>query len=282
MSEKHLKMVVYLYVKIKAHEKSSILIAKAKTKISRKEKSLKSHKRKIEEGRCQGYGKDYTPFILVREYKGRGTASVIWDPFEERLIHCLSQTEVAVYETIRWQDNVEHIREQYLLDTDRMNAIAEELGMKKAPWWTTDFLVDYDDGSKTAFSVKYDRSAFDPNKRTYRGKESRLHNLVMRQRAEQIYWESQKVRFKLVTNEDINQVLVWNVKSVMSYYESFKVISKEQKLKYLIAHKYVYIPMDKQILDFHEIVERAGFDVDELYKRVLVARDLHEEITERR
>ena len=40
--------------------------------------------------------------------------------------------------------------------------------------------------------------------------------------------------------------------------------------------------MDKQILDFHEIVERAGFDVDELYKRVLVARDLHEEITERR
>ena len=154
--------------------------------------------------------------------------------------------------------------------------------MKKAPWWTTDFLVDYDDGSKTAFSVKYDRSAFDPNKRTYRGKESRLHNLVMRQRAEQIYWESQKVRFKLVTNEDINQVLVWNVKSVMSYYESFKVISKEQKLKYLIAHKYVYIPMDKQILDFHEIVERAGFDVDELYKRVLVARDLHEEITERR
>lgn len=56
---------------------------------------MKSHKRKIEEGRCQGYGKDYTPFILVREYKGRGTASVIWDPFEERLIHCLSQTEVA-------------------------------------------------------------------------------------------------------------------------------------------------------------------------------------------
>lgn len=47
---------------------------------------MKSHKRKIEEGRCQGYGKDYTPFILVREYKGRGTASVIWDPFEERLI----------------------------------------------------------------------------------------------------------------------------------------------------------------------------------------------------
>lgn len=89
------------------------------------------------------------------------------------------------------------------------------------------------------------------------------------------------MRFKLVTNEDINKVLVWNVKSVMSYYESFKVISKEQKLKYLIAHKYVHIPMDKQILDFREIVKRAGFDIDELYKRVLVARDIHEEITER-
>lgn len=38
LSEKYLKMVVYLYVKIKAHEKSSILIAKAKTKINRKEK----------------------------------------------------------------------------------------------------------------------------------------------------------------------------------------------------------------------------------------------------
>ena len=38
LSENHLKMVVYLYVKIKAHEKSSILIAKTKTKINRKEK----------------------------------------------------------------------------------------------------------------------------------------------------------------------------------------------------------------------------------------------------
>jgi len=38
LSENCLDTPNYLYVKIRAHEKSSILIAKAKTKINRKEK----------------------------------------------------------------------------------------------------------------------------------------------------------------------------------------------------------------------------------------------------
>lgn len=243
---------------------------------------MKSFNKKMDEGRCQGYGKDYVPFFLVREFKSRGTATAIWDPFEERAVQCLSQAEVNVYTTIRWQTNVKHIREQFLLDTKRMNAIAETLGIRKAPYWTTDFLVDYDDGSMTAFSVKADDNILDPENRIYRGNESKLHRLLKRQEAEKIYWESQGVRFRFVTNRDINRVLVANVKAVMSYYDELKVVNTTQKLKYLIAHRYVAVPMDKKILNFKELTERACFDVDELYKEVTTARELYERHTEGR
>lgn len=230
----------------------------------------------MEEGRCQGFGTDYVPFIKVGESKSRGTCSAIFDPFEGRLIHCLSQAEANIYYMIRNRNNVKHIREQYLLDSDRMNAIVKEVGLRRAPYWTTDFLVTYTDDSETAFSVKASADAFDEHNRIYRGKESKYHHLVARQYAEHLYWKSQGVEFQLVTNEDVNLNVVANMKAVMAYYNETKVTNTVQKLKFLVAHHYIPLRMDEKVLDFQDLVNKSEYDIDAMYRTVIVAREEYE------
>ena len=236
---------------------------------------MKSFKKRIEEGRCQGIGAEYVPFITSREARSRGTASSIYDAIEGRLVHTLSTTETWAYYKIRWDPDVIHIREQYLLDTDRMRKIGKEFGVKCGDYYTTDFLVDYKDGSQRAYSVKYSRREFDENNPKYFGNEKAFSKLVIRQAMEKLYWESQGVAFSIITREDINLDYVINISNVMSFYDEFRVVSREHKLMYLIAHRYVIVPMDKMRLNFKKLADKATFDIDDLYEKVQLAREVY-------
>ena len=70
----------------------------------------KSNMKKIAEGRCQGIGANYVPFFKASEAKSIGTASMIPDMIEGRMIHTLSTVETDLYYMLRWDDAVEHIR----------------------------------------------------------------------------------------------------------------------------------------------------------------------------
>lgn len=239
---------------------------------------MKSYKKRIEEGRCRGMGTDYVPFITAREARSKGTSSIIYDPIEERQVHTLSTVETNFYFILRWDPNVVHIREQFLLDTEYMNKIAKEFGIPKARYYTTDFLVDYQDGNQRAYSIKSSKYDFEMNNRTYRGKEKSLINLINRQLMEKTYWESQGVEFSIVTQEDINFDLSVNVKNVMSCYQEFRVANKVQKLMYLVAHRYVTVPMDKKRLNFQELADRVVFDIDDMYEKVIRAREVYDNV----
>lgn len=235
---------------------------------------MKSYKKRIEEGRCQGVGAEYIPFITSREARSIGTSSSIYDPIEGRLVHVLSAVESNFYYVLRWNPEIKYIREQYLLDTEVMKKIAKELGISASNYYTTDFLVDYQDGSQRAYSVKKSKNVFDADNREYRGNNKRV-SLINRQKMELIYWESQGIPFSIVTQEDINLNLVVNVKNVMSCYQELRVTNKVQKLMYLIAHRIIDVPMDRTKLNFQKLVENATFDIDDLYEKVRTAREVY-------
>ena len=236
---------------------------------------MKSYKRRIEEGRCQGIGTDYVPFITSREARSIGTSSSIYDPIEGRLVHVLSTVESDLYYMLRWNPDVKYIREQYLLDTELMNVIAKELGVSVGNYYTTDFLIDYHDGSQKAYSVKSSKHIFDLENREYRGNKKKLNSLVNRQKMEMIYWESQGVPFAIVTQEDINLDLVTNVKNVMSCYQELRVTNTVQKLMYLIAHRIIEVPMDVARINFQKLAQNATFDIDDLYEKVQMAKEVY-------
>lgn len=242
---------------------------------------MKSTKKKLAEGRCTGIGPDYVPFYTANEARSIGTASLIPDPFEGRMVSVLSTTEADFYYDTRWDDRVEHIREQYLLDTDLVNKVRQSLGLRPVSsqtCYTTDFLIDYKDGSQHAYSIKWKADEFREDSIRYKGRRNRYAGLIERQNIERLYWESQNVGFSIVTSEDINHVLAKNVAYVMGFYDDLFIHTTEQKLMYLIAHKIVTVPMDTSYLNPKELAERMEFDIDAAYERAL---ELKQALTEK-
>ncbi len=240
--------------------------------------SRKSNKKKLEEGRCQGIGPDYVPFHKSTETRGsRASSPIIPDPIEDRQIHCLSDTESWLYYLLRWNQDVLHIREQYLLDINLVNEVREKLGYTRAPktaCFTTDFLVDYADGSRKAFSVKFRKSDFDPNSRIYRGRPKAYKRLIMRQNTERAYWEAQGVEFHIITRDDLMpyRILIKNIAFALGFWNEDVIYNKDQMVMYLVAHRIIDVPMDQEFINPRKLVEEADFDVEEIYKRCLHLR----------
>ena len=231
---------------------------------------MKNWHKKIEEGRCQGFGKDYVPFFKANEDRSWGTAAAIYDPFEERQVHTMSTTETSFYYQIRWDPELFHIREQFLLDIDLVNVIRGEFGLVKvASYYTTDFLLDYTDGTQRAYSIKYSAKEFDPESRQYRGREDKYQLMLLRQNIEKIYWESQGVDFSIVTHEDVNMIISSNVQNIMSYYLPNKAVQEHQKLMFLVAHRIVDVPLDIVKINFLELSRQAPFDIEDLFQKVM-------------
>ena len=232
----------------------------------------KTNAKKIAEGRCTGIGASYVPFYLASEAKSIGTASMIPDLREGRMIHTLSATETDLYYMLRWDDMVEHIREQYLLDTNYVNEIRLGLGLKQVPancCYTTDFLVDYKDGSQHAYSVKFKRADFNPDSIQYRGKDYKYKKMIERQNIERLYWQTQGIGFSIVTSEDIDRVYVQNIAYALSFYDPLMIHTREQKLMYLLAHKVILIDMHKERINPKRLSEKLAVDIDSLFEETV-------------
>ncbi len=231
----------------------------------------KTNMKKIQEGRCTGIGANYVPFYLASEAKSMGTASMIPDAFEGRMIHTLSTVETDFYWLLRWSDDTLHIREQYLLNHEHVNDVRMTLGLKRVSsntCYTTDFLVDLIDGSQRAYSVKFKAADFDPNNVKYKGSKKKYANLIERQNIERLYWESQGIPFAIITSELINRTYSKNIAYAMGFYNQLLICNLEQKLMYLIAHKIVRVDMEHEKLNPKRLLEQLNIDVDTIYEKV--------------
>ena len=232
----------------------------------------KSNKTKLAEGRCQGIGRDYVPFHKVQESRSIGTASMIPDPIEHRCVHVLSKTEYDLYWLLRWSDLTAHIREQFLLDTGYLNEhVMPALGLSCVSpdaCYTTDFLVNRTDGTLAAYSVKFKEREFDPNALMYKGHENRYAAMVNRQRIEQRYWGLKGVPFKIVTSEHIPRTLVSNIAMLFGWYDDRKCVTNEQKLMYLLAHKYYRVDMTSGYINPKALLGSVPFDIASEFERM--------------
>ncbi len=234
----------------------------------------KSNSQKFKEGRCQGIGPDYVPFYKSNENGRRSTGYMIPDRIEGRQIHCLSDTEAMMYYLLRWNPYVEHIREQFLLDHDRVNDVRLQAGYREVSpeiVYTTDFLVDFTDDHQEAYSVKYSRDEFNPESERYQGREYAYAKLIERQNTERLYWESLNVGFNIVTRDDLmkNRILIKNIAFVLGYQNEMLITNREQKFLYLVAHHYINIPMDMEFINTSKMVEGAPFDIDRVYQEAI-------------
>lgn len=206
-----------------------------------------SEKTKEKEHRGEGEGASYIPWIKAAEFNSQGTASNIVDWKHGRTIELLSQGEKWLYLILRWNDKVIDIREQYPLDIDETNRIADDLGIKRVDngliHMTTDLLVTLNDGSLRAYSVK-------PNRESMKGRT--CEKLAI----EKAYWEARSIKWRNVFKEDLNRIYAKNIEDVVRFYNIPDDPDPVNRIKHLIARKEIIVDIESAPLDYPSLIGR--------------------------
>jgi len=84
----------------------------AKRKIDWDEDKLKKW---IQEGRGQGEGKDYKPWLTVQDFPSKGRVSRVFGWKTKRIHHFFTDSETRYFYLLEWEDDVLDIREHYPL-----------------------------------------------------------------------------------------------------------------------------------------------------------------------
>ncbi len=164
----------------------------------------------LKEGRGEGHGRDYQPWLTIQDVSSHGRSTRIHCRKTQREHHLLSDNETAVFLLLDWSDIVTDIREQFPLDRELTRRIATEMGVahpvdphsRTEIVMTTDFLVDMRVGNETKLMLRSVKpSAELEDDRT-----------LEKQEIERRYWEIKGEDWGLITDTDLPEQRIKNLR----------------------------------------------------------------------
>ncbi|MDO3377719.1 TnsA endonuclease N-terminal domain-containing protein [Geoalkalibacter halelectricus] len=212
-------------------------------------------KKLVKEKRGQGLGKNYKPFLTVRDVPSKGRVHRRPSITHSRIVHLLSDLELAAFLLFDWHPSIIDIREQFPLDPEKTLNIAKRLGIKhpavKGVYqvMTTDLLLDINLEGKIisqAVSVKY-RSDLEDER------------IVEKQEIERRYWEGEQIEWYLFTENEVPTTLVQNIKWLIPHLYSFDLDKSSQIKSFNLVLKAIEtFPEDKISVVMKGLDERQG------------------------
>ncbi|MBD1898897.1 TnsA endonuclease N-terminal domain-containing protein [Trichocoleus sp. DQ-A3] len=166
--------------------------------------------KRISDGRGQGRGSDYKPWLLVQDVSSQGLATRIKGWKTKRVHHFLSNLELSYFYILEWSLIVFDIREQYpLLPLEETLAIAEQCGIRhptdpktKEPIvMTTDFFI----------TVPQNIAVIEQARTLKTAKDLQSKRTVEKLEIERCYWQNRNIDWGIVTEQEIPQALAKNV-----------------------------------------------------------------------
>ena len=149
----------------------------------------------LKEGRGQGTGADYKPWIYIHDFPSRGVSARIPGRTTGRIHHLLSRHEEYYFYILDADPDVLDIREQFPLRLTETMEIARRLNLKHPrkgnfPFvMTTDFLITRTDGLH-ARTIKCSDELENPR-------------VIEKFSIEQAYWAAHGIDWKIVTEKQI-------------------------------------------------------------------------------
>lgn len=153
----------------------------------------------VKQGRGQGHGKSYKPWLTIQDVPSIGRSSRVLGDTTKRKHHLLSDIERGVCLALDGCESVIDIREQFPLPREDTIAIAAEMGLKHPKQggidvvMTTDFLVDV----RTSGDVRLEAIAVKSA--------SALNNMrtIEKLEIERRYWLRHGVAWRISTELDL-------------------------------------------------------------------------------
>lgn len=181
-------------------------------------------KRLQKEKRGQGFGKHYKPFLTVRDVPSKGRVHRRPALTHNRVVHLLSDLELAAFLLFDWQPSVTDIREQFPLNPEATIDIAKRLGIKHPAYqgvhqvMTTDLLVDFlieGQHSCQAISVKYAEDLED-------------ERTIEKQELERRYWENEGIDWFIFTEHEVPAITIKNIRWLAPHMHSYDIQDMER------------------------------------------------------
>lgn len=170
----------------------------AKRKIDWDENKLKKW---IQEGRGQGEGKDYKPWLTVQDFPSKGRVTRVFGWKTKRIHHFFTDSEARYFYLLEWEDDVLDIREHYPLFNCE-EVIQNKTGLN------FDLFKDKDTGTPYILSTSFLITLKKPNgKIAYVARSLKADYELERKTAlerleiERRYWQSQNIDWGIVTQK---------------------------------------------------------------------------------
>ncbi|EGQ3293874.1 heteromeric transposase endonuclease subunit TnsA [Staphylococcus pseudintermedius] len=226
-----------------------------------KRKRSASYDRKFKEGRGQGVGIEYKPWITIQDVPSLGRATRLKGFKVPRQFEFLSDLERNYFYLLEYSDSVVDIREQYpLLPIEETIVIADELGIKypadpktgEPIVMTTDFLVTTNHPNQVKHIA-----------RTLKYKDELMNKRVLEKfEIERVYWERHDIDWGIVTELEVHKNMAHNIASIHGYsdlsnidgFESINLEELEDQSIYFI----------RKLLEGQQTIRQiaTGFDYD--------------------
>ncbi|WP_035293211.1 heteromeric transposase endonuclease subunit TnsA [Clostridium sp. KNHs214] len=181
-----------------------------------KRKRILNINKMIKEGRGQGRGVEYKPWIKIQDVPSLGRATRLKGIKTGRQHEFLSDMETNYFYILEYTENVIDIREQYhLLPLEDTILIANELGIEhpKNPEtgefivMTTDFFITMMKGKEPCEVA-----------RTIKSKDDLINKRIIEKfEIERVYWKKRNIDWGIVTENEINKTVSHNISFSHSY-----------------------------------------------------------------
>lgn len=194
--------------------------------------------RYIKEGRGVGTFSNYKPWLDIRSFPSRGRVTRVKGTKTNRMHTFFSDLELKYFYILEWLDDVIDIREQFpLIDVNKTFEIANKKNIKHPintvdktlNVFTTDFMITKKIGSSEILVARTIKYCDDLDKK-------RTIELF---EIEKEYWKSKGVDWAIVTDKNIPNNLVENIKWIhkFSNLNSFKENSQlsDEKINSILA-----------------------------------------------
>jgi len=175
-----------------------------------KKKIARFHK----EGRGTGHGDEYLPWLKVSDVASRGRSHRLLGATTGRVHHLLSDLERNALLIYDFREDVVDLREQFPLDRDETQIIAEQAGIRHpvdtksrvALVQTTDIVVDLSGPAGRSTLARAIKPASEL------GKKRAVEKLEIERR----YWTARGVCWGLITERDMPKVLIRNLEMLQA------------------------------------------------------------------
>lgn len=208
----------------------------------------------VEEGRGQGEGADYIPWIKINEFSSKGRATRIMGIKTKRIHHLHSDNQLRAFLIFEWSKKVIDIRECYpLLDLMKIVDDKENLSLDKFTDQntgqqfaiTTNFLLTVkEDNGTTRYVARVVKNCSELTKKI----------TIEKLEIERRYWEAKNIDFRIITDKDLNRQLCKNIhwirETLLDNSETISNIKETSELLYLALFNNKEIIVREALKDF--------------------------------